>query len=396
MTNTDESRELRERLVDQLVAEKTVTTEPWKQAMRKVPREAFVPAYFEQINRPGESTIYEPHLRAASETADWLAKIYTDETLITQLSCKLWPEDVTGSVHGSPSSSSSLPGLVIWMLEELDVRNGDHVLEIGTGTGYSTALLSERLGADNVTSIEYDPEVARRAAQALRSLNYQPKLITGDGLAGDAAAAPFDRIIATCSVRAIPKTWLEQAKTGAVILATFTGSMQGNALAKLTVTDDKTATGRILPGYTSFMPARSQTIPLDPKVDLLDDVPDEPTDIGPDIFDDWTGTFVAQLKAPYAVHSPMLTSDSDDELNYIVDQRDSSIAILTPRGDGWQVRQSGPRRLWDEIAAVIEEWRSVGSPFMDRFLIHAEPDAYAVTIDGADISWRTEPGAAIT
>ncbi|MGH3428902.1 MAG: ATP-grasp peptide maturase system methyltransferase, partial [Mycobacteriales bacterium] len=393
---TDLSRDLREALVKQLIVEEALTSDAWVQAARAVPREAFVSSYFEQIDQPGRITTYKPRLRETAEPSEWLKEIYTNQTLITQLNCGTWPEDVVEEPHGSPSSSSTLPSLVLRMLEELDVRDGDKVLEIATGTGYSTALLCERLGAENVTSIEYDSEVARRAADALNGLGYRPKLITGDGLDGDPDSAPFDRIIATCSVRAIPATWFEQAKPGTTILATLVGSMFGNALAKLSVTDAKTATGRILPGYTSFMPARSQTIPLDPKVNLLDDVPDEPTNVGPDIFDDWTGRYIAQLKAPYVVHSPMLTMDSDDELNYIVDQRDGSIAILTPRGDGWQVRQSGPRRLWDEIAEIITEWRAGGSPFMDRFLIHAEPDAYTVTIGGTDINWRTEPGAAIT
>jgi hypothetical protein len=60
------------------------------------------------------------------------------------------------------------------------------------------------------------------------------------------------------------------------------------------------------------------------------------------------------------------------------------------------MRQRGPRRLWDEVTTVIQQWRSIGSPPMEKFLIHAEPDAYTVTVDGTDVSWRTEPGAAIT
>jgi methyltransferase of ATP-grasp peptide maturase system len=391
----DLSRDLREALVEQLLAEKAITSDPWTKAMRAVPREAFVDAYFEPTDRPGEVTMYSPRRRNTTDQSTWLTQIYTDETLVTQLNCEMWPEDVTGEVHGSPSSSSSLPSLVVWMLEELNVRDGDRALEIGTGTGYSTALLCERLGAENVTSIEYDHKVARRAAEALHGLGYEPKLITGDGLAGDPDSAPFDRIIATCSVRAIPKTWLEQAKPGSTILATFTGSLQGNALAKLTVTENATAEGRILPGYTSFMPARSQVRDIDPRLDLLEETPDAPTDLGPEILTDWNGRYVAQLAVPYLVSTPVLTSD-DTELGYVVDQDTGSIAVLTPTSDGWQVRQSGPRRLWDEVTTIVQQWRAIGSPPMEKFLIHAEPGAYTVTIDGTDVSWRTEPGAAIT
>lgn len=162
---------------------------------------------------------------------------------------------------GAPSSSSTLPSLVLGMWQRLGAEAGHRVLEVGTGTGYSTALGAHRLGDGNVTSIEYDARVAERAAAALRAAGYTPRLLTGDGLGGDPDGGTFDRLIATCSVRYLPMAWLHQVRPGGRILVTLSGWSYANALALLDVTGPGEATGRFLPGFTSFMIARPHDRP---------------------------------------------------------------------------------------------------------------------------------------
>ena len=89
-----------------------------------------------------------------------------------------------------PTSSSTAPVTVVGMIEALDLGNGDPVLEIGTGTGYSTALMCHRLGEDDVTTVEVDPGVARRADAALEAAGYSTWTVTGDGLLGHPYRAP--------------------------------------------------------------------------------------------------------------------------------------------------------------------------------------------------------------
>jgi protein-L-isoaspartate O-methyltransferase len=84
------------------------------------------------------------------------------------------------------------------MLDALDARPGQSVLEIGTGTGWNAALLSRRVGErGRVVTIEVDPRLAQDARCALTNAGYDPLVITGDGTAGYSTGAPYDRVIST-------------------------------------------------------------------------------------------------------------------------------------------------------------------------------------------------------
>src|SRR5262249_5505483 len=100
-------------------------------------------------------------------------------------------------------------------LEQLDVRPGQHALEIGAGTGYNAALLRELVGDEGqVTTIDVDPELAARAGDGLAAAGFAARVVVGDGRAGSASSAPFDRIIVTASADAIPNAWLDQLRPG--------------------------------------------------------------------------------------------------------------------------------------------------------------------------------------
>ncbi|GHB22986.1 hypothetical protein GCM10010346_53210 [Streptomyces chryseus] len=132
------------------------------------------------------------------------------------------------------------------------------MLEIGTGTGYSSALMCHRPGEDNMTTIEVDPAVAARADAALETARFSTWTETGDGLLGYPRRAPYDRVIATCAVHRIPTPLSRQTKPGGTVQATVGGAWSyGTGLAKVTVGKDDTAEGRII-GRPSFMQARSQ------------------------------------------------------------------------------------------------------------------------------------------
>jgi protein-L-isoaspartate(D-aspartate) O-methyltransferase len=85
------------------------------------------------------------------------------------------------------------------------VHPGHRVLDIGIGTGYTAALLAQRLGTGHVTSIEIAPDVAVQARTALAATGYgEICVITGNGALGYPPHAPYDRIVSTAAVSRIP------------------------------------------------------------------------------------------------------------------------------------------------------------------------------------------------
>lgn len=114
--------------------------------------------------------------------------------------------------NGAPLSCASAPSVVAMMLDQLAVRPGDQVLEIGAGTGYNAALLAELTGAaGQVTTIDIDGEVTAQARRALDAAGYgQVRVVTGDGNLGEAGGAPYDRLIVTVGPWDIPPSWWQQ------------------------------------------------------------------------------------------------------------------------------------------------------------------------------------------
>ena len=111
----------------------------------------------------------------------------------------------------------SQPYTVAFQSQTLAVSPGDSVLEIGTGSGYQTAVLLE-LGAE-VYTIERQHELFKKTSLFLPKLGYNPKkFIFGDGYKGLKEKAPFDKIIVTAGAPFVPKPLLAQLKVGGMLL----------------------------------------------------------------------------------------------------------------------------------------------------------------------------------
>lgn len=111
----------------------------------------------------------------------------------------------------------SQPYTVAFQSQTLAIKKGDKVLEIGTGSGYQTAVLL--LLKAEVFTIERQRELFKKTSRFLPKLNYNPKkFIFGDGYKGLPEQAPFDKIIVTAGAPYVPKPLLAQLKVGGILL----------------------------------------------------------------------------------------------------------------------------------------------------------------------------------
>jgi protein-L-isoaspartate(D-aspartate) O-methyltransferase len=144
-----------------------------------------------------------------------MARIPRHEYIPAELRDRAYHDGPVSIGHGQTISQ---PYIVAYMTEALTVSPGMKVLEIGTGSGYQTAVLAE-IGAD-VYTVELVPELCQRAAALLQKMDYtKVHKRCGDGYQGWKEAAPFDRVILTAAPEKIPEALLHQLKDGGILVA---------------------------------------------------------------------------------------------------------------------------------------------------------------------------------
>lgn len=144
----------------------------------------------------------------------------------------------------------SQPSTVAFQTTLLEIKKGEKVLEIGTGSGYQTAVLLE-LGA-KVYSIERQRELFNTTKPILERLGYRPTLYFGDGFEGKEAFAPFEKIIVTCGAPFIPPKLLQQlANGGKMVIPVGEGKKQ---IMKLIEKDENGEVSEFSFGDFSFVP----------------------------------------------------------------------------------------------------------------------------------------------
>jgi protein-L-isoaspartate(D-aspartate) O-methyltransferase len=173
----------RDEMVERQLRRRGIRDQQVLAAMRRVPREAFVP----------DSIVNDAYLDGAL------------------------PIDCNQTI--------SQPIIVALMTEALQLAGHEKVLEIGTGSGYQTAVLAQLAG--EVYSIERHPQLTRQAETRLNDLSYRNVwLRTGDGSLGWPDAAPFDRVIITAGALECPPALWQQLREGGILVGPFGSSAE--------------------------------------------------------------------------------------------------------------------------------------------------------------------------
>lgn len=149
----------------------------------------------------------------------------------------------------------SQPYTVAFQTDLLEVKRGDRVLEIGTGSGFQTAILCA-LGI-KVFSIERQKDLFLKAKPLIESLGYTPKLFYGDGYKGKASYAPYDGILVTCGAPFIPEELKKQLKVGGRLVIPV-GEGNHQVMTRLTKLEDDSWETETFGGF-SFVPMLTKT-----------------------------------------------------------------------------------------------------------------------------------------
>ncbi|HEV7656384.1 MAG TPA: methyltransferase, FxLD system [Mycobacteriales bacterium] len=351
---------LRERLVGHLVSTGRITSAPLAEAFRMVPRHLFLPGT-------------DP------------AVVYQDEAIPTR-----WSSD------GRPTSSSSQPAIVAAMLEQLGLRPGHRVLEIGSGTGWNAALLAYLVGpAGAVSTVDIEPAVAGQAARNLTAAGATGvRVVVGDGSGGDPETAPFDRIVVTASARDLAPAWSAQLADGGRLVLPLSLRGAQSSVAFEPAGDHLESVSIVPAGFMPMQGTLAGPDPLRPlgRRDLmlhLDDPRPVDTDALLAALDAGGGPITPvpvrraevhtglrvwlALRAPDAGDLVTLQEPATSPTPVLVG--DGALAALVPTGSGTGVRGYGPDgdALAARLLTEIEAWIAAGRPGTTAVRIRAYP-----------------------
>ncbi|MEV0373332.1 protein-L-isoaspartate O-methyltransferase [Streptomyces sp. NPDC050636] len=386
---TDEATAARTAMVTRL----GVQSGPVRDALLTLPREVLMPQAYVRRSAPEEQTPRWDLLdwTVPGDRKELLGLLYGGESTLIQHE----GEPLLGRVPGPRSggmitSMSSTVGMTADLLQELDLRPGHRVLDIGTGAGVTAAVACWICGDRGVVTLDRDPHVTDAARVRLADLGYRPTAVTGVGEAGWWERAPYDRVFASYAVPWVPWAWGEQLAPGGRTLVTVTGtSPSWPGLAVIT----RTARGRVegelravefghRPGYGFKRTFISRAF------------------LGRIAAGDGGRSFHSRQAPPAgkpralwlaveALRPGLVRNWGADHLMIGAPACGSWLTARPDASGGWTLMACGPRDIWDEIQTVTARWRAAGSPTSYRLQLEPEGEQRVSAGHGPGaLSWR--------
>jgi protein-L-isoaspartate O-methyltransferase len=364
---------------------------PVREALLSLPREVLMPQAYVRRSGPGEEPPRWDLLdwSAPQDRPELLGLLYGGASVLVQHD----GEPLLGRVRGTRSgasitSMSTVMGLTASLLEELDLRPGLRVLDVGTGAGVTAAVACQVCGDQGVVSLDRDRHLTDAAAARLADLGFRPEVVCGSGEQG-LPGREFDRIFVSYTVERVPTALVEQLAPEGKLLAHVTSaspSWPGLAVVERTADGQITAELRAV----EFAHRAGHGVA---RIWLTEEFRQRmATEPGT-----WTQR---SMLAPPADSDRGFWLAADHLLGggLVRDFGAEHVAIGAP-GCGswmraepvghrrWSVTVQGPRDIWKEIQDLADRWRATRSPDRYRLLFDADGRQWAASECGR-LSWH--------
>lgn len=340
----------------------------WHAPLADLPRHLFVPRWWQRA--ADGWTVHH----GASDDEQWLDTAYRDTSLVTRVgplhADHAKPDD---NPRGLPTSSATLPSLVVRMFRHAHINDGDRLLDVGTGSGYGAALAARRLSEEQVISVDVDPYLVDAARDRAAQAGLHPRFETTD--ATGPLPFPSDSVhcvVSTVGLRPVPAGLLDVLRPGGRLVTTIAGT---TLIVTTTKNADGGATGRVEWDRAGFMQTRHGTdYTLD--IEALLSNASEHTSTSPypvvDVDNAWDLQSMLDVTAPGIVHH---YTDTDGTRTALMTHPDGSWARARAHGtDPATVDQGGPRRLWDILDTIRAAWLADGELPVRGARVFIEPD----------------------
>ncbi|MGA4840688.1 protein-L-isoaspartate(D-aspartate) O-methyltransferase [Streptomyces sp. G45] len=358
------------RHAERLAAEVTSPVSRWRNAVADTPRHLFVPRWWERADG-GAWTLRD----GSADAAAWLRAAYSDTSLVTRVGPRHADHARPGEqVSGRPTSSSTMPGLVVRMLRHAELYDGADLALIGAGSGASTALAVHRLGERHVTAVDVDPYLTEAAAARLGALGMAPRVLTGDVMGS--LPGGFDRLVSLVALPHLAGA-LGALRPGGRLVTTLA---RMPVIVTATKEEDGGARGVVEWDRAGFMAARSgDDYPADAYrvfTAVRDREGDEVTSGRYPVLnvsEAWDVRAMLELAEPGGVEA-YYEEDGERRTAWLVHPDGSWARARATWLDPPTVHQGGPRRLWTTLERIRNRLNAEGGLPVYGSRVRVTPD----------------------